>query len=399
MGHSWISVAGPLAQITTTGVVTEHHCAPWEGAAGTSISGPAATNDGNLWITDSGFTDSGAAYGLTPCLAGVPGNGATLPSFGAGLISGPDNNLWFALSSGASPQIGRSTKSGVVETFSLPPGTSSTLLASAADGNIWFTDYSNGKVARMTTSGSVTLFDLPTANAGPTAIAAGADGNLWFIEANANQIGRITTTGFVTEYPIPTPASQPSGIAPGADGALWFTERIGKIGRITTTGAFSEIRVPYANAAPNLIVGKPDGTIWFTDSPGLDHGSDRIGRLNPDGGCASNPQTLCLSIGAFSVTASFQRASDASLSPANAVALTGNTGYFWFFDAANVEMTVKVLDGCSVNNHYWVFAGGMTNVGVEWKVTNDQGGTIKNYSNAVGTPFQPVQDTAAFPCP
>ena len=77
----------------------------------------------------------------------------------------------------------------------------------------------------------------------------------------------------------------------------------------------------------------------------------------------------------------------------------GKVAKFWFFDPANVEMTVKVLDGCSLNSHYWVFAAGMTNVGVQWKVTNNLSSTTKDYSNAIGTPFQPVQDTAAFPCP
>ena len=29
-----------------------------------------------------------------------------------------------------------------------------------------------------------------------------------------------------------------------------------------------------------------------------------------------------------------------------AVALTGDTGYFWFFNSANVEVIIKVLNGC-----------------------------------------------------
>jgi hypothetical protein len=34
-----------------------------------------------------------------------------------------------------------------------------------------------------------------------------------------------------------------------------------------------------------------------------------------------------------------------------AVPLTGNTGYFWFFNSSNVELMVKVLDGDAVNGH------------------------------------------------
>ena len=85
--------------------------------------------------------------------------------------------------------------------------------------------------------------------------------------------------------------------------------------------------------------------------------------------------------------------------PAHAVSLTPDTGYFWFFDASNVEVVVKVLNGCSTNGHYWFFASGLTNVGVQLEVTDTVTGAMKPYSNPSGTAFQPVQDTAAFPCP
>ena len=58
-----------------------------------------------------------------------------------------------------------------------------------------------------------------------------------------------------------------------------------------------------------------------------------------------------------------------------------------------------MLTGCTVNNDYWVFAGGLTDVGVRIKVTDTVTGAAKSYSNAVGTPFQPIQDSSAFPCP
>ena len=66
-------------------------------------------------------------------------------------------------------------------------------------------------------------------------IAAGSDGNLWFAEYNprANNIGRVTTSGALTEFPIPTPRSEDIDIAAGADGNLWFTENFANnIGRI-----------------------------------------------------------------------------------------------------------------------------------------------------------------------
>ena len=76
--------------------------------------------------------------------------------------------------------------------------------------------------------------------------------------------------------------------------------------------------------------------------------------------------------------------------------LTDETGYLWFFDAGNVEMVVKVLDACSLNQRFWIFAGGLTNVQVTLTVTDTVKGAVKTYTNPQGTPFQPIQDTGAF---
>jgi hypothetical protein len=47
---------------------------------------------------------------------------------------------------------------------------------------------------------------------------------------------------------------------------------------------------------------------------------------------------------------------------ARAVKLSDNSGYFWFFDSGNVEVTIKILDGRPVNGHFWVFIASMTTV-------------------------------------
>ena len=64
-------------------------------------------------------------------------------------------------------------------------------------------------------------------------IVTGSDGNLWFVEIGANKIAKVTTSGVFTEYNVPTAASQPYDITSGPDGNIWFTEQSGnKIGRI-----------------------------------------------------------------------------------------------------------------------------------------------------------------------
>jgi hypothetical protein len=75
-------------------------------------------------------------------------------------------------------------------------------------------------------------------------------------------------------------------------------------------------------------------------------------------------------------------------------------GYLWFFAPTNVEVVVKVLDGCGVDGHYWVFAGGLTNVAVTIVATDTQTGAMRTYTNPQGTAFHPLQDTGAFStCP
>jgi len=58
------------------------------------------------------------------------------------------------------------------------------------------------------------------------------------------------------------------------------------------------------------------------------------------------------------------------------------------------------LNGCSINNNYWVFAGGLTNVHVTMTVTDMSNAAVKTYVNSLNTPFAPIQDTIAFAtCP
>ena len=59
-----------------------------------------------------------------------------------------------------------------------------------------------------------------------------------------------------------------------------------------------------------------------------------------------------------------------------------------------------MLDGCSINGHFWVFIGGLTDVEVEIRIEDTETGEIETYANALGEAFQPIQDTSAFAtCP
>ncbi len=124
-----------------------------------------------------------------------------------------------------------------------------------------------------------------------------------------------------------------------------------------------------------------------------------LAALTPQGACPAGPETLCLGPeGRFQVGAAWRTAQAAGTG--QAAPLTSDTGAFWFFSAGNLELLVKVLDGCALNGQHWVFAAGLTNVGVTVTVTDTQTGQSRGYVNPAGVPFPPLQDTAAFgTCP
>ncbi len=73
------------------------------------------------------------------------------------------------------------------------------------------------------------------------------------------------------------------------------------------------------------------------------------------------------------------------------------SGLLWFFEEGNVEVLVKVLNGCSYNDHYWVFVAPMTNLAFNLEV-RDRGGNVWTHRNGLGIQAQARSDTSAFPC-
>ena len=111
--------------------------------------------------------------------------------------------------------------------------------------------------------------------------------------------------------------------------------------------------------------------------------------------CTSAPDVLCLGGGRFRVKAHWADFAGQS-GPASAVPQSGNSGLFYFFGENNLELAIKVLDGCALNGRYWVYAAGLTNVEVSLSVEDLVGGSTWQRSNPLGTPFQPILDASAF---
>jgi hypothetical protein len=125
---------------------------------------------------------------------------------------------------------------------------------------------------------------------------------------------------------------------------------------------------------------------------------DNITTVELGCGGLDSDTTLCLQGGRFAVTADWQTAS--ANGQAGAVQLTSDTGYFWFFSPANVEVVIKVLDACIAFQRFWAFSAGLTNVEVDVTVVDTQNQTTKVYHNPLNTSYPPKLDTNAFAtCP
>src|SRR5207249_1597353 len=132
------------------------------------------------------------------------------------------------------------------------------------DGNLWFTDGVANKIGRITTTGAVTEFAIPTAACYPTGIGTGTDGNIWILENAVGKIGRITPSGIITEFLIPG-APAPNSYyyithAPAPDGNLWFVGS--QVGRVTPSGVITLFAIPPTISSQGITVG-PDGNLWF----------------------------------------------------------------------------------------------------------------------------------------
>jgi streptogramin lyase len=210
-----------------------------------------------------------------------------------GIATGPEGNLWFA--ERGSNKIGRLTPSGQLTEFAVPTADSKPFqIAAGPDGNLWFTLPGAGEVGRISPAGEITRFSL--GGIVGRQIALGPDGNLWAAgvamvreEPGFGVIDRITPAGEVTAFRIPTPveAVLPVAIASGPGGALWFAGGSAVVGRIDTDGAISELHPPLNGEHHSAAMG-PDGNLWLTSSgPSPRQGS--IDRLTPDGHLTAFP--------------------------------------------------------------------------------------------------------------
>ncbi len=278
-GNVWFTEAdgSKIGRITPSGNIKEFSLAPASFPMHITW-GP----DSNLWFTEYARGKIGK---ITP--GGVIREFDVKASVGAlyvdFIVAGADGNLWFTNSSPDSAPncLGRITTEGDATLLPLDRAPSDCYaLARGFGDDLWFSENFTNQIAHLTLSGAVTEFGVSTIQEyGATSIVAGPDGNIWFTEMTQGKIGRMAPTGTLAEFKLPVLTALPFDITVGPDGNLWFTENAAshsRIGRITPAGVITEFEPPTDGSRPVRITAGPDGNLWFTESAG-----NRIGRIMP----------------------------------------------------------------------------------------------------------------------
>lgn len=120
---------------------------------------------------------------------------------------------------------------------------------------------------------------------------------------------------------------------------------------------------------------------------------------SPAASCRTTATAPCLLGGRFRVEVDWATA-DGGTGAAATVAdgTSADSALMWFFQPENWEILVKVLDGCAVNGHVWVFAAAATNVEWTLRVTDTATNRVETWTNPLGVRSPALTATAAFAC-
>jgi streptogramin lyase len=208
-----------------------------------------------------------------------------VPSMGPvdvdGLTNGPDHSIWFTEFEGDA--IGQMTTAGVATTYALPANSQPNGIAvSRSRKRVWTGGY-GGTMFASTSTGAQKAYPIAGSHIGD--VLLGPDKKIWFTDYGNNKIGRISAAGVVTEFALPAGADA-EGMAAGPDGNFWITD--GGHRKIIKESASGVVLASYgrhlsANETPGSIIAAPDGNLYFSEDAGNFTIADKIGRITIKG--------------------------------------------------------------------------------------------------------------------
>ena len=259
-----------------------------------------------------------------------------------------------------------------------------------------------------TAGGTVLVRDIANSGGSPEPFALTVAGSLLFFTANDGEHGRelwrtdgtAEGTVLVRDIKAGEDSSEPASLL-AAGGKLFFvandgthgTELWESDGTPGGTHMVQDLAPGEASSGPRELTATTD-FLFFSANDGFSGREPWVYPLNGPSSCVPSDEVLCLGGGRFKVVATW-RDFEGRTGRGHGVSLTSDTGYFWFFDPANVEAILKVLDGRGVNGHHWAFYGALSNVEYVLTVTDTQTGATRRYVNPPGV-LASVGDTHAF---
>jgi len=168
--------------------------------------------------------------------------------------------------------LGAATRPFTIEEIEVAqPGSGPTMIASDSHGYIWVALAKVGKIARVSSNGSVCReYPLPDA-AYPVGVAIDKDDNIWYTDIKNNRLTCYSpATNSYSHHEVPTKGAWPFGLRIASDGKLWFTERFAcKFGCLDpVSGKFEEWEVQPFGAQPAGLTVTPSGHVFFTQNSG-----------------------------------------------------------------------------------------------------------------------------------
>ncbi|MEM7587416.1 MAG: hypothetical protein AAF560_28770 [Acidobacteriota bacterium] len=275
--------------------------------------------------------------------------------------------------------------------------------ANGLDGSeeLWLSD---GTAEGTERQGSYLMIEAPVESGGQLFFAAASHAHgseLWVTN------GTVAGTRLVADLQAGRESSQPEDLV-AIDGGVLFSANTAAFGREpwSSNGEAAGTR-RLGDIAPGPRSSTPVDFTALGETVVFSAYRDDVGRelftlprstLAPS--CTPGDASLCLNQGRFRVEVSW-RDFEGSTGPGRPVPVpVEDSGLLYFFDPDNWEMLIKVLDGCAINNRYWVFAAATTDVEYTLTVTDTTNGERVQYFNPLGNASPAITDSDAFAtCP
>lgn len=180
-----------------------------------------------------------------------------------------------------------------------------------------------------------------------------------------------------------------------------------RIERRTLTGTFTQFATVGANVTQFTAGGLQPATYYefrvrAANGAGTSAYTNATGTSTDDtpGPCVETGGAICINNDRFKVALGWRNEQGSGVGVGVGLDFAPDSGVLYFFSPSNLELLIKLLNACPLNDRYWVFFAATTNVEFTLTVTDTQTGKVKTYFNPLGTAAAPIQDTSAFDtCP